>query len=466
MSGVNYIEAFLCAGLLFFLLWLEWRERRERRRRLWWRVAATFVAVGALAGLILPLSYRHRVVENFGNRGDTAVVSREGFGWVDWQRRLEVGDSLVLQGSWKAAPGSGPVKLVLSGFGAVLDSTVTDGDFLLATVPAQAGRAVYRLAAVRGRDTVEREEIPVETVKGRPIRVLVLAVTPDFETTFLVDWLEKSGRQAAMRTKVSQEKYRMSFVNMNERELERLSLPMLDGFDVAIVDEALAGAAPAEWGLLRRAVSERGLGLIVRTDSLVVRKREGMRSLVVDSLARPEMAGELLGLGKVIYTGLNETYARRLGGDSVGYASYWSEVLRQVARRRQEADEWDWQPRICLVGDEVALSLRTGEAMPQGIVSQDRRVSTVYLAEDEVLPFRWSGRYWPDTSGWAAINDSNWLYVWPRGSWGAMEGRQLSKVVKGANEKVEVVRVLLPRFWMYAVLLLSIFFLWVERKIF
>jgi hypothetical protein len=348
--------------------------------------------------------------------------SVEGIVWAEWPRRLNTGEPLVVQGHWQGRPG--PVKLVLMGFGAVLDSARAEGDFSLGTVPAQTGRAVYRLAVVRGKDTIEREEIPVETGHGQPLKILILAASPDFENKFLVNWLAKNGQQAAMRTMVSRDRFQTSFVNMKPRALDRLTEATLDGFDVVIADEsALAG--DVRWSLLRRQVEERGMGLILKTDSPIIRWKPGMRTLAVDSLVRTVVGGSLLGMGKLVYTALNTTYIRLMAGRDAEYAAYWADLLKLVGHRAGSADKWSWKPQVCVVGGDLNLSMQTSKRMPQGMVWEGDNLVSIYLAEDEVLPFFWKGRYWPGAAGWAGINDpggdTSWCYVAARGSWVAMD---------------------------------------------
>jgi hypothetical protein len=329
----------------------------------------------------------------------------------------------------------------------------------------QSGRAVYRLAVLRGRDTIEQEAIPVETRNGQPLKILLLAASPAFENTFLVNWLARNGQQVAVRTTISRDRDQTSFVNMRARPLGRMTETLLEDFDLVIADEALLRRS-AEWGTVRLAVAEKGVGLIVRTDSTFLRRRPGMRVIAADSLSRPVVGEVLSGLGKVVYSALDTTYVRMMAGRSASYAAYWATLLRSVGREAGTADEWSWTPMIPRVGEEIGLSLQTGAAAPQGIVVQEGVSGSVYLAEDEILPFIWRGRYWPGATGWAAVNDSNWMYVWPRGSWPAIgrgeRGDRSERATPGEKEE----RAPVPKGWMYVAFLLSIIFLWVERKFF
>lgn len=253
----------------------------------------------------------------------TGIVS------VDWPRKLNRGEQLLVQGRW-AGGGS---RLLLMGMGSVLDSVrvgaagsgdSANRDFSLGAVPAQAGRAVYRLVALAGKDTIEREALPVEVIAGEPLKILLLASSPDFENSFLLNWLAADGHQVASRTIVSRGKVQESFVNREKLTLTPLTPALLDGFDLVIADaSALPGRRTAEWAVLRREVEEKGLGLLVKVDSAgpggvgiggegqvevdpardslagrEIRDRPGLRALVRDSLGRMVAASCLDGGGE------------------------------------------------------------------------------------------------------------------------------------------------------------------------
>src|ERR1700735_5602083 len=103
MSGMNDIEILLCVGLLVFLIW---KEVRAARPRLWWRVIGTVIAVAALAGMILPLRYRHRG-EQIYRVSKRAHGQTEGIAKIEWRRRLYTGERLDVRGRWEGRVGSG-----------------------------------------------------------------------------------------------------------------------------------------------------------------------------------------------------------------------------------------------------------------------------------------------------------------------------------------------------------------------
>jgi hypothetical protein len=599
MMGWKYIAGGVCLVVLAFLLWKEWR--RADRSRLAGRMTAVLLAVAALAGLALPLTY-HRTVPAVADGegilltegyepdsvlafvrahpaihdmwGDMPVgggkawpVSRlhvfgyglTGVEWaglgttlrsppvdfhagpraagivaVDWQRRLSKGDRLRVQGHWQGHP----VKLVLSGLGGALDSAGDvagggpggSGDFSLGTVPAQSGRAVYRLMAIAGGDTLEQEDIPVEVQSGRPLKILILAATPDFENTALANWLAGSGQQVASRTLVSRDKFQSSFINMTPRPLDKLTPLLLAGFDIVIAD---ATALPPEGGMelqaLRRQVEENGLGLIIKVDSAgpggigiggmgqaqigragdsmqppYIRERPGMRTLARDSFSRTAVGGEMYGAGKVVFTTLNTTYSRMLAGQRSAYAAYWAGLLGRVAREPEPGERCQLMPALPRAREPATVKVATAAELPQGMVGGEEvtggaATTALYLAEDADLLFDWRGVYWPERAGWQTLStlngDTTNFYVWPREAWvtlyreqrrretlsylaergddgggvGGGRGSDGSGVGRvdghGHSDVAGQQSVPIPKYWFYSIFLISMLFLWVERKI-
>jgi len=474
MSTWSDIKLGLCLVLLAGLLWMEWR--RANRARLFMRCVATVVAVGALACLGLPIYYWRDVVRpSRVVEGPHLTEAASGVVAIDWRRRLGRGERLVVSGRWAGGPG----RVLLVGMGEVVDSVnlAAAGPFSLGVVPAQMGRAVYRLVSMVGKDTVAREDVPVEVETGKPLKLLLLASAPDFENRFLIKWLSGDGHVVASRTMLSRGKAEESFVNREPVELAALTTGLLAGFDVVIADAAaLPARGTVERGVLQREITDRGMGLVLKVDSLgldsllrVMRGRVS-RVLVRDSAGKVMAGAFSEGSGKVIFTALNTSYSRLLAGDRGGYAGYWAELLREG--RGKEVEEWRWSPELPRVGEETVVQLQTAAEQPQGMVGE----RVVYLAQDAELRFLWSGKYWPERAGWQAVSrpmgDTAWMYVWPRGAWKGVvrpggAAVRAGVAVEGsaaAGGRVERERVELPIVWFWGLFLLGAVFLWVERK--
>lgn len=522
MSIWNYIVVCLSLLLLAALLWCE--IGRENKARLTGRIIATTLLVAGLAAIALPITYtssrtagnREGVFLTEGYDTDSAriylssgVEVRDlkdlhvpalhilGYGLtgderdailpdvpvlfhpspmptgvmtLDWTRRLLAGQTCRVQGSFYNATGR-PVKLLLFGIGSVLDSAELrsqETEFELRTVPVQAHRAVYRLDVVDGKDTMEQESIPVEVLPARPLKILMLAASPDFENRFLAGWLAEKGHSVVVRTAISKDKYDHAFLNTPAMAVDHLSSSLLAPFDVVIADAAeLKAIAPAEHAALWNTIAEKGLGLVIKADTLT-RGQDSVR---------------MHGSGKILLTTLHTTYAQLLAGERKEYAAFWTRILQQAAGEKEVTDRWYLSPALPEVDHPVNIRLQSAASMPQGLLEEgdsgDAPVS-VYFEQDPFLSFYWSGVYWPRRSGWQAVRTpqgpQSWWYVWKAGDWSTIRRRDrlegTRKWIAARGERKRAVpegagthKLLVAKGWFYLLFLLSAVFLWVERRI-
>ena len=436
---------------------------------------------------------------------------------VDWKRKLWPGEVCRVQGRFYHPTGTA-IKLLLTGMHTVLDSAEVKGagDFELRMTPAQTGTAVYKLIALSGADTLEQEPIPVEVLPGKSLKVLLLAAAPDFENRFLASWLSERGHGVATRTAISKGKYDRGYMNVAVVGLEHLSAGLLDKFDVVITDAAeLKAMGAGEGALLQRQVAERGLGLIIRADSsslesgvravtggdsalhMVITDKPGQRSVIRDTLMRTVVSARLYGAGKIVLTTIQGTYARLLAGNKKDYGRLWTSILQQAVGMDDDGDRWQLTPELPVVDQPVKATLQTGgTGMPQGLFGEDIEVFA-YLAENPTLPASWEGVYWPRGAGWLTVRaperEPQWWYVWGKGDWrnlhrmervrmtereiGGGNGADRGRLVrndegqgvtdKGADKMPEkrTYKEPMDKSWFYILALLSLVFLWVERKI-
>ena len=415
---------------------------------------------------------------------------RAGIVSINWQRSLWPGETCRIQGRFYN-PDRKAVKLLLTWMRTVLDSVDIrpgeDSDLELRTVPLQAGRAVYRLIALRGADTLEQVVIPVEVLPGKKLRVLVLAASPDFENRFLANWLSDGGHGVAVRTAISKGKYDHAYLNMATTAVDHLTPVLLDKFDVVIADAAeLKAMSGGEYILLRKEVERRGLGLIIKADSTSGKMdKPGGRSLIRDSLGRTLVSASIYGSGKIILTNLHSTYARLLAGQKREYAALWTSVMQAAAGRDAVGERWQLTPALPVADRPVKALLRwAGNGLPQGLFEEEGDSAlpvTAYLAQRPLLSFAWDGIYWPRVAGWQSVHtpqgERNWWYVWPAGDWRALHQvermKQTKQWIAGMNNmKIEKAGRMVEeegqaagKGWFFLLAALCCLFLWVERKI-
>lgn len=580
MMQWNTIVIAVCLAALAWLLWQE--LRRPVKARLAIRIAATVLAVASLAGLALPLQVKIHTTQNSeaillteGYREDSlqlfvknkgknlpvyqqaqlnslpaniAVLHVFGYGLsqsectrlpaarlilhasppadgiseVHWQPQLTAGKTLLVQGSVNHASAK-PLKLLLSGQHTILDSVTLPAaqqHFELSAVPKHLGRAVYSLAVIIGKDTIEQQPVALQVSDSSRLHVLVLAAWPDFENKFLREWLAAHGYAVSVRTIISKDKYGETFLNTSQRSLTPLKEAMLDSVDVIIADaQALQSAGESELAAIRTQVAEKGMGLIVRADTTIattafynapfaltvsadhlpkklqlvaeaaqpaaalpfeqtvyINGSAGTQALVRDAQQHVLAGSSLYGSGRVVLSTIGNTYSWLLGGNKKEYQSFWTLLLQQAARKKTAVEQWQTIPALPQVNEPVQLVVNAAY-QPQVQVGQ----SPVHLAQDAWLPHVWKGRYWPDRAGWQPGITTNgqtyWWYAYAPNDWINVQRQQrVSETLqysrdaqtrgrKVLSEEAGIARKPLSKWYAAALFLLGCAVLWIEKKL-
>jgi hypothetical protein len=451
-----------------------------------------------------------------------APAAPDGIQSIGWPGKLKTGETFTVQGQFKNTH-TKLVKLLLKGLDTPLDSVnivagKTTG-FQLSTMPKPTGRVVYNLLALAGTDTLMAESLPVEIVPTKPIKVLMLNTSPDFETRFLKSWLGENGYSVAARAIISQNKISEEYMNMDKMSLQRLSAGTFGQFDLVVGDlSALKSLSSAEGSALRQQVTQKGLGVIVRADSsdkatswlqrdfpvntvalkdqlnvpLVLQNqknktaklnidptyiayRNNTQVLVTDA-AQHELAGTTLaGAGKLVFTTLNHTHTWLLAGNKTDYALLWSLLINKSARKLPPVQSWKIASALPSVHEPVQLVLQNASA-PSNMIVNGQPVAP---AQNPAIPYEWKSTYWPLKTGWQMASFSNgivaWWYNYQKNSFSTL--KSLKKIattqnfVKNSLSKPSVtkqiqqnLKIEVPKTYFYLILLATCTFLWVERK--
>jgi hypothetical protein len=447
---------------------------------------------------------------------------KQGITAAAWAQKLKAGDPFTIQGNFKNASAK-KVKLVLKGLSTGLDSVVINADgnnpFQLTTIPKSTGKNIFNLLVIAGTDTIEKEDLPVQIEPVKPLKVLMLTASPDFESRFLKNWLSQNGYAVAVRSAISKDKFNKEFINLDQFPIDHLSPATLAKFDVLIGDLAvLKTLNGSEASALQQEVTQKGLGIIIKgdtttrstswlqrdfiTDRLAVKdpppvslflqgqtdktdkfnaglvyiKSGGnTQSLVTDEQAHVFAATALAGSGKRVFTPLSNTFSWMLNGDKNDYTNLWSLLIGKAARRLPMTESWNALSAIPTVSKPVQLLLQSALA-PSNV-----KINAVSVAPTQhtLLPFEWEVNYWPGASGWQFVQQAgglvNWFYVYKDNEWSGIRAanRQLntrnyietnhlnSLVTKQIHEKATIA---VSKIYFYVLLLMACVFLWVEAK--
>ena len=445
-----------------------------------------------------------------------------GFRAAHWNRLLELGQPLLLQGYFVAAQPGKAVWVRLLVAGAPRDSMqlpAGQGTFRLRYVPKAVGRLVATVSAGPSQQTLATEPVPAEVVPTRPLRVLLLAATPSFELKFLKNHLAAHQHAVAWRVGISRGLTQTDFSNQLPTDLSRLTPALLNRYDVVVAEAGVLAALPAnETQSLRAAQRIGSLGLVVLTEATAlpaaIPGRSAMRlvaqsgpamsrpqrlnwpdaptaaalvpaTLTLSGTARPlvtlagagaaVVASQRVGAGTVVVSALPETYPWLLQNAAATYGSYWSRLLTAAARAVPSSATWliaePW-PR-----PHLPVTLRRTSAFPSTppvLLSSTTRAQ-LPLWQDTELPEWTTATYWPNATGWHQVQLAGqlpqWFYVFSDHDWQGPETqlRQQAALPWITSDTVTLPALLRlelwPAWWFCALFVLAAGFLWLEEKL-
>jgi len=444
------------------------------------------------------------------------VAAPAGISSISWNAELKAGEVLHIQGSYNNSSAQ-KVKLILKGLNTVLDTVTVkpnaQASFHLSTLPKVTGKVVYILQTVLNGDTLTQGNVPVEISPVKPLSILMLTASPDFESRFLKNWLGQNGYAVALRSAISKDKFNTEFINMQQLPLSRLSASTLNRFDVVMGDlSVLNNLSGAEGAALKQEVADNGLGIIVRADSadkaswlqksFPVDKpagkepapsvlningeksaakqlgvpadhivfQNGTQPLVTDAQNRILASSTLSGSGKLVFTTFNNTLSWMLGGNRQDYTALWSALINSAARKKITTQSDIATADIPFVNKPFVLQISQANASP--LIINREQLAPV---QNAAIPFEWNVSYWPKGAGWQLVNNTNWWYVYNADEWkGVQAAAKIAATNKyaKANSNADIVtkqiqqkvRIEIPKIYFYILLLVACTFLWIENK--
>jgi hypothetical protein len=433
---------------------------------------------------------------------------------ISYNSKLKAGETLHIQGSYHN-PLEKKVKLVLRGLNTGADSITIQPNaqttFELTTVPKASGRVVYTLLA----DNDTQGSLPVQIGPVKPLKVLMLSASPDFESKFLKNWLSENGYSVAVRSAISKDKFNTEFINIAQFPLDRLSPSTLNKFDVVIGDLSVLNAlSGAESAALKQEVADNGLGIIVKADSaaksswlqrgfavdrpsgkepvpsvLIINGKKssaklssgsayisyqnGTQPLVTNAQNHILANSTISGSGKIVFTTLGNTFSWVLAGDKADYATLWSVLISKAARKSNDVANEISVFAIPFVNEPISLHLTNNRQLPINI-NGDNIASSQNLG----VPFEWNALYWPSTEGWQSVSrnkEVSWWYTYPKTDWTVIQASVKIAVTKRHGDKYAkpiivtkqiqgLVQIDTPKIYFYILLLAACTFLWIETK--
>ena len=446
---------------------------------------------------------------------------------IHWRQEIALGQSLLIQGRVNNPQKQILQLQLLSGLQVIDQKTLgtqTNNDFQFNPSPKNLGTGNYQLLLLKGKDTLSKNPLPFIVSSPKPLSVLLLQDAPGFEQKFLKNWLTDHGYQLAARTRISKQLFDQTFSNRAGANLLNLNAGLLSGFDLLLTDEiSLNNLSAMEQYQLRAAIREKGLGLLVTTDTilkhaalldqtlslkniqdsstanryltmqgqdsawhpkihqetyLTLLPSSKMQTLISDAKGRVLTGIYLEGMGKIGFSTLEQTHLWSLAGKQRDYDFYWTQLLESVTNQSLVKEAWTLGSGMDFI-NQAATVIQWKEAAPDSIALVTG--SKVYLQQNSLYPFRNQGQYWPQQSGWQNLVSSTgqikpW-YVFDSKDWQLIQwSRNHAQTKSWLNQSNDDKKVktkellqersqLIPPVWAWLILLLGLAVLWIESKL-
>lgn len=437
-----------------------------------------------------------------------------GLRYVNWPRRVNTGDPLVVRGRIKGSP-PGAAHL-LDPAGDIVERTqiATDGTFLLTGSTRSPGRFLFRIElATASGDIVESQPMPVHVAEPEPIDVLILLSAPSFESRYLKNWAARGGARLALRTAISRDRYREEFVARDAVPLAELGRARVADFDVVVTDQRAWRTLDAiERNAIYAAVEQDGLGLaimaldpqlpagdaarfpallpsITRDVALAVADAAAAASTVTlaaarfsddlsdervalrDVTGRPVVAYQPYGAGRVGVTLVADSHTLVTAGHVQQHARYWRTLIHALAPQTVRPGS-EMSPALPLVDQRTQLCTFGAPLANRAVIDEDLQVA---LRPQAYRPGEHCGYWWPDQAGWHTLrmNDlTQHVYVYGPDDWASVRQANATSATQLAAQRTPVASSLdeqrispVPRWWFAWPLLAVAGLLWLEQKL-
>jgi hypothetical protein len=370
------------------------------------------------------------------------------------------------------------------------------------------------------KDTLAKEPVPVQVGDQAPMKVLILASFPDFEYKFLKNWLYENQYPLAFRSQISKNKYASDFLNMDGFNLSQINSTSLKKFDILIIDEEeLTAISPIERTSIDLAVKN-GMGLLIRVtnvkasstlsgrfsrfespalkgkplnlmleedhfkfnplpleQALFLKANQSDKPLIVDASGKTVVNSSISGYGKVLISTLSSTYNWLLSGQKTDYTTYWSNLLANVARKRNDILAVNIIPQFPVVNQKTRIITDLAESAKNPTL----KIDSVQLSprQNMELPFQWDALYWPQRAGWINLQINQTIepiYIYQKTDWLALKNQQIlndtRQFIKNQNlteTKSNIIDTVIEEevsiWWVFIGFLFACAFLWYESRI-
>lgn len=433
----------------------------------------------------------------------------EGIVRLNYNQRAKVGDDLMVEGIYKNQDPQ--TKLILKGPGGdALDSVIVSGTgnqrFQLKTNLKARGKFLYHVRSNDLADTTKTNPLPVYVDGNTPLNILIINEFPSFETKYLKNFLSQEGHRVIVKTKLTKQKYKFEYFNLDRLPIYSLNRDNLASIDLIVFDDrSLNNLSNTEQAVLSESINTEGLGLFVQQTGNRFQPKNGVgdfdvlpveeNTLKIEAGTKPLLEkyqvdftstgltamrignygySKQFGHGRIGTTILKNTYQLVLDGKHTEYKEIWTSMINGVRKLSRKMSMFRSDFNWAFVNEPYEFSLFTSEENPNvGFGNQYQ----VPLIKNPVVFEEWQGTVYPKNKGWHqlvpqwdSILTQN-FYVMDEGRWNALINQNTLKLNKRffnsavSSYQNKFLPQRIPSIWFFVVFLSAMAYLWLVPKL-
>ncbi len=400
----------------------------------------------------------------------------QGISALNWQRHLQVGDELVVQGTYRNTNINNPnetIKLRLNGAAGLIDSITIKQKglvpFTLKTKIKQAGKWVFQVEDLSNKTD---KAIPFTAYQTDKDKILIISSQPVFELKFLKNWLAKQNYGVTIQNTISKDKHKTEFLNMPSSDINALNQSLFRQYQLLIITQSsLYRLSSAEQAALAKTMRQNGMSvLVLLTDEFLLSppkdnalikqfsyernssstkkispqwqggslsiaiepskfvintKRFGVQSFIDTPSGKSLAAYKYQGLGKLGVSLVRKSQLWVLTGNKTAYSDFWQHSLQSLLTNYAPSNNWRMEPTLPYVHQPVKVQW-LGNADKNNVeinwlnLNNKTEITLPLAANPKQAAYE--SRFWPTATGWHQLSCSEekqpyTFYVFDEKNW-------------------------------------------------
>ena len=385
--------------------------------------------------------------------------------------------------------------------GQLLETTPDEnGNFLFTTVAGSAGHFTYEISA-QYPDTTITETIPIEILPSQKWNLLALSSSPTFELNYLKNYWVKLGNGFTLKQKVSNDRYKETFLNNPKIALDKINNQVLNKFNFLLIDtKSWNDLKETEQSLILNYVTAGRVGLLFigiekgdTVEKLANLKIDSEQEIVVENSNTKITQSKIskgyrslrfnkfmpaairnYGLGTIAVMTIPETYRFLLADDNTSYQNIWAKIFSELYIAPSEevifkSPTWNWE------NEDVNINIYANKNIEEQASLNSAIQVPIYETKDQIGMYAATVR---SNAGWnrLSINADKYVhrfYTHPSNSWHAIKQSHLhsinhtaAKAQRAISKRENHTSKELPFYWGLIISLIGFGGLWMHERIY